>query len=49
MIKNFNEINQHLLNFERDHKNDKEETEHSYISRTKICFRCKNTRHVAAV
>ena len=38
--KNLNEIKKNLLNFESDHRNEMEETEHSLISRTKTCFRC---------
>ena len=46
--KNLNEIKKDLLNFESDHRNEKEETEHSFISRTKTCFRCNKIGHVAA-
>ena len=37
-----------MLNFESDHRNEKEETERSFISRTKTCFRCNKTGHIAA-
>ena len=37
-----------LLDFESDHRNEKEETEHSFIFRTKLCFRCNKTGHIAA-
>ena len=46
--KSLNEIKKDLLNFESDHKNEKEETEHSFISRIKTCFRCNKTGHIAA-
>ena len=46
--KSLNEIRKDLLNFESDHRNEKEETEHSFISRTKTCFRCNKTGHIAA-
>ena len=39
--KKLNEIKKNFVNFENDHRNEKEETEHSFISRTKTCFRCK--------
>ena len=42
-----NEIKKDLYNFE-NHRNEKEVTEHSLISRAKTCFRCNKTRHVAA-
>ena len=38
--KSLNEIKRDLLNFESGHRNGKEETEYSFISRTKTCFRC---------
>ena len=41
-------IKKNLLNFESDHRNEKEETEHSFISTTKTCFRCNKTGHIAA-
>ena len=43
-----NEIKKDLLYFESDHRNDKEETEHSFNSRIKTCFRCNKTGHIAA-
>ena len=46
--KSLNEIRKDLLNFESDHWNEKEETEHSFISRTKTYFRCNKTGHIAA-
>ena len=46
--KSLNETKKDLLNFESDHRNEKEETEHSLISRTKTCFRCNKTGHIAA-
>ena len=46
--RSLNEIKKSLLNFESDHRNEKEETEHSFISRTKTCFRCNKTGHIAA-
>ena len=46
--KSLNEIKKNLIHFETDHRNEKEETEHSSISRTKTCFRCNKTVHIAA-
>ena len=46
--KSLNEIKKDLLNFESDHRNEKEETEPSFISRTKTCFRCNKTGNIAA-
>ena len=46
--KSLNKIKKDLLNFESDQRNEKEETEHSFISRIKSCFRCNKTGHTAA-
>ena len=46
--KSLNEIKTALLNFQSDHTNEKEETEHSFISRTKTCFRCNKIGHIGA-
>ena len=43
-----NEIKKKFLNFESDHRNEKEETEHLFNSKTKTCFRCQKTGHIAA-
>ena len=43
-----NEIKKNLLNAESDHGDEKEKTEQSFFSRTKPCFRCNKTGHIAA-
>ena len=37
-----------MLSFESDHRNEKEETGHSFISRTNTSFRCNKIGHKAA-
>ena len=46
--KSSSEIKKDFLKFESDHRNEKEDTEHSFISRIKTCFRCNKTGNIAA-
>ena len=46
--KNLKKNKKDLLNIENDHRNEKEDFEHPFISRTRTCFRCHETGHIGA-